>query len=533
MHEQSAWARNVGTVYDHAVQVTPEATAIILPDADTTVSYSEFATEVAQAGNALLDLGLDRGDRVALCFTNGLPILATFFGAMRAGLVPVPVNVEAGRETIRHVVADSAARLVVSGSSQELRLAAADAVTESPTDCRLAAYGGGATVDGVDQIDFEAAIESATQRLEPVTVDFDDPALQPYSSGSTGVPKGIVLSHGGAYWNAKRFQQVNLMDAHDVTLVAAPLYHKNAMLNTKTTLLGGGTVVVMDGFDSSAVIRAVDTYDVTYLTGVPVMYEYLVDDDAALATHDVSSVEVGSTGSDTVHDPLYDAFETKFGAPLTEGYGLTEGGPMVTMTPRWGVKKRGSAGIPLPEVDTRIVDPETGEELPPGEPGELLVASPGVAEYHNLPAVSADRFEERNGTRFLSTGDLVYRDTDGYHYVLGRLDDMMIVGGENVYPASIENRLERHDAVAEAVVVPVPHEVKNEVPVAFVVASDSVTAADLKEYALEQGPAYAHPRRVFLVDDLPLTGTGKVDRDALEERARAAIDGGDTGDDDD
>lgn len=523
IHEQSAWARNLGTIHDHAAAVSPKSTAIILPDADETVTYGKFASAVARAGNALGDIGLSRNERVALCFTNGLPLLATFFGAMRAGIVPVPVNVEASTDTIRHVVADSNARAIIVGDDEHLLTRAVDAARESPIDCRIATYGGTANVDGVDTIDFKAVIDEASATLDPADVTFDDPALQPYSSGSTGVPKGIVLSHGGAYWNAKRFQQVNLMDEHDVTLVAAPLYHKNAMLNTKTTLLGGGTVVVMDGFDSSAVIRAIDAYDVTYLTGVPAIYQYLVDDEAALEEYDVSSVEVGSTGSDTVPDPLYEAFLEKFGASLTEGYGLTEGGPMVTMTPRWGTKKRGSAGIPLPEVDARIVDPDTGAELPAGETGELLVASPGVAEYHRLPEISAQRFQERDGKRFISTGDLVHRDEDGYHYVVGRLDDMMIVGGENVYPASIEDRLERHDAVSEAVVVPVSHQIKGEVPVAFVVTSGQVTEDELKQFTLDRGPAYAHPRRVFLMDEVPLTGTGKVDREALEVQARTEI----------
>lgn len=524
MHDESAWARNLGTLHDDHADITPDATALVLPEAETTVTYAELSDAVARAGNACHDLGIERGDRVALFFENGLKLIAVFFGAMRMGAVPVPVNVAAATDTIRHVVADSGARVVLTGRGDHVRAVAADAASECENAVLLGTYGDPDSVDSsTDVVNFEARVDMAAPTLDPVDVAFDDPSLQPYSSGSTGEPKGIILSHGGAYWNAKRFAQVNLMDEHDVTLVATPLYHKNAMLSTKTTLIGGGTVVMMQSFDAAAAIEAIDEHSVTYLTGVPAIYHYLVEAEDALAAHDVSSVEVGSIGSDVVPSSLYDEFEATFGAPLTEGYGLTEGGPMITMTPRWGPKKRESAGIPLPEVDARIVDSETGEELPAGETGELVVASPGVARYHDLPGVSAKRFTERDGRRFLHTGDVVRRDEDGYHYVVGRLDDMIVVGGENVYPVSIEERLGHHDAVTNAVVVPVPHRVKGEVPVAFVVPDGDATEADLKQFAIDSGTTYAHPRRVFFVDEYPLTGTEKVDREALELTARERV----------
>ncbi|WP_232700753.1 class I adenylate-forming enzyme family protein [Halobacterium wangiae] len=519
MHDESAWARNLGTLHDDRAAIAPDSTALVVPESEETVTYGELADAIARAGNAVRELGVERGDRVALCFENGPELVAVFFGAMRAGFVPVPVNVRSSVETVRHVVADSGSRVVVAGRDDNARSVAADAASECESVAVLGTYGGSEGVDGVRTVDFEARVDEVSPTLDPVEVAFDDPALQPYSSGSTGVPKGIVLSHGGAYWNARRFAQVNLMDEQDVTLTATPLYHKNAMLNLKTTLLGGGTVVVMRSFDAAAAIAAIDAHDVTYLTGVPAIYHYLVEAEDALEVHDVSSVEVGSTGSDAVSGSLYDEFESVFGAPLTEGYGLTEGGPMITMTPRWGPKRHGSAGIPLPEVDARVVDPETGEELPPGESGELLVASPGVARYHDLPEVSAERFEERDGKRFLHTGDVMWRDEDDYHYVVGRLDDMLIVGGENIYPVTVEERLERHEAVSEAVVVPVPHRVKGEVPVAFVVPDGEVTEAELKQFAIEHGPAAAHPRHVFFVEEYPLTGTEKVARARLQARA--------------
>lgn len=524
MVDKSAWTRNLGTIVDDWSQARSEAPAIVIDESEEELTYGEFADAIASTGNALSNIGVGRSERIALFFENGAEILTTFFGAMRIGAVPVPINVEAADDTISYVVEDSGAETAVVGPRRGPRNAASTAIRNCDSVTSVAHYGDSVDVPAnVELIDLDARIDGADATCRPVDVSFSDPAIQPYSSGSTGRPKGIVLSHGGAYWNAKRFQQVNMMDNHDVTLVVAPLYHKNAMLNTKTTLLGGGTVVIRNGFDSTEVIRTAGEHDVTYLTGVPAIYHLLVQDDEALEQYDVSSVEVGSCGSDTVPKDLYETFEAAFDAPLTEGYGLTEGGPMITMTPRWGPKKRGSAGIPLPEVDARIVDPESDEELSPGEAGELIVASPGVARYHERPEVNEERFEFRDGKRFLRTKDILRRDEQGYHYVVGRLDDLMIVGGENLYPSEVEDRLAAHGAVADVAAVPVPHEIKGEVPVAFVVAKESITEDELRQFALEEGPAYAHPRRIFFRDSLPLTGTDKIDRDRLEERAISEV----------
>jgi acyl-CoA synthetase (AMP-forming)/AMP-acid ligase II len=253
------------------------------------------------------------------------------------------------------------------------------------------------------------------------------------------------------------------------------------------------------------------------------VYQLLLRSDA-LDEHDVSSVQVGGCGSDAVPERLYDEFEAAFDAKLLEGYGLTEGGPMITTTPRWGVRRPGSAGLALPGVETRIVDPETRERLPRGEAGELVVASPGVATFHDRPDLD-HRFEERDGGRFLRTGDLVRKDADGFHFVVGRTDDMFVVGGENLYPQEVEDRLGEHEAVDEVAVVPVPHELKGHAPVAVVVASRDVRETDLQEFAAERGPSFAIPRRVLFKESLPLTSTEKVDRDALEREAREAVGG--------
>jgi long-chain acyl-CoA synthetase len=510
---------NVGTLGARALALGPDATAFIDAERELSVSFREFDERVRRAAGALTEAGVNRGDRVALCFPNDLIYLELLFGAAYLGAVPVPVNVQAARKTITFVVDDSGADLVVAADDERTRPDAEAVAAETDTTLYVDAS------DPKTGRSLPEALAGATPLEGPAEVAWDDPAIQPYTSGSTGAPKGAILTHGGIAWNIYRIQQVHLFDGDERGLVAAPLYHKNAMVGAvKPLLAAGGCTVILDGFDTADVIATVDRYDVTYTTGVPAMFGLLCEAEEALAAHDVSSLTWAVCGSDTVPASLHEAFSDTFDADLLEAYGLTEGGPVVTLSPRWGPGKVGSAGLALPEVETRVIDPDTGAELPPGETGELLVSSPGVARYHNRPEAEAEAFEERDGCIFLHTEDLARIDEQGYHYIMGRLDDMLIVGGENIYPAEVENLLDDHPTVEGSVVVSVPHELKGEAPVAFVVA-EGVSEAELKEWFIDKGPAYAHPRRVFFVEEFPLTGTGKVDRDCLKQDARERIDG--------
>ena len=216
------------------------------------------------------------------------------------------------------------------------------------------------------------------------------------------------------------------------------------------------------------------------------------------------------------------ALKETFGCEVCETYGLTEGGANV-ISPRWGIKKLGSTGLPVPGVEIRIVDPESERDCAPGEVGELWSRSGANAiGYLKQPDVTAAKFTPDG---WLKTGDLVKADEQGYIYFCGRVDDMISVGGENVYPKEVETILLAHPGVDDVCVVPAPHPVKGEAPVAWVVARepDSVSEEELKQWFLERGPAYAHPRRVFFLDELPVSGTNKLDRKRLEEDARRLV----------
>jgi len=510
---------NLGYIFDAPLRLAPDTLALL--QGDVSLTFAQLDERCNRVANALLSLGIAAGDRVALMFSNDYRFLEALFGPMRVGAVPVPLNVRMGDDALAYVLEDSEAKAVI---------ISADMVSRARTLLRrtrgtIHVVADGDALDGAHS--YAALLASASPSLARRTTDPDEICLQPYTSGSTGRPKGVLLAHGGQIWNADMMRKADVIDHTERALVAVPLYHKNAMAGAvKPFLLAGGSLVILPGFDAVEVIRAIDRYRITYLTGVPAMYKMIVRETAALQTHDVSSLRYVVCGSAEVPDELIAAFQEAFpNAVISEGYGLTEGGPVPIVPSRWGLKRRGSCGQAFPGCDVRIVGADGLTEVPANHVGELITRNPGLAKgYWKLPAVTAERF--RGG--WLYTGDLMRRDDEGFFYFVGRKDDMINVGGENVYPKEVEDLLLRHPQVRDACVVPVSHEIKGTVPVAFVVATaeDRPTEEEIRQFCLAHGAPYAHPRRIFFLDALPLGGSGKVDRAALTRLTQEAHHGG-------
>jgi long-chain acyl-CoA synthetase len=330
-----------------------------------------------------------------------------------------------------------------------------------------------------------------------------------------------LLTHGGQIWNTDVLRKLDVIDHTERALVAVPLYHKNAMAGAvKPFLLAGGSLVILPSFDPVEVIRAIDRYRATYMTGVPAMYTMIFARKDELGRHDVTSIRYASCGSAEVSAELIAEFHRVFpGAIVSEGYGLTEGGPVPVAMSRYGLIRRGSCGREIPGCEVRIVGDDGITDVGANRVGELITRNPGLARgYWKLPAVTADRF--RDG--WLYTGDLMRRDEDGFYYFVGRKDDMINVSGENVYPKEIVDILLRHPNIRDACVVSVPDPVKGAVPVAFVVraaGSEETSAEEIKAFFLKHGAPYAYPRRIYFVDAMPLAGTGKVNRSELSRLA--------------
>jgi long-chain acyl-CoA synthetase len=489
---------NLGFLTAEAVKLYPDRPALLQDD--QVISHAELDLRASRVAGWLVRAGVKPADRVALLWDNDLRYVEAFLGIVRAGAVAVPLNVRQNDETASYVLADSAAVGIVAGPSR------AERARQLAGRCTGAA----AFVAGPDELQAGPVLAAG------VAADPDSVCMQPYTSGSTGKPKGVPLTHRGQLWCADTVRRCYLFDETERALIAAPMFHKNSAMTMKTVLLAGGSCVVLPGFDPVQVIRAIDRYKITYLGGVPAMYRMLLNETGELDRCDVSSVRFASAGSAPVTVDLLDEFQRVFGAPIAEGYGLTEGGPDVLLGPRWGITKPGSLGLPIPGCQVQLRALDRSGEVAAGGVGELWVRSPGVTPgYHNLPAVTAERI--RDG--WLATRDLMRRDEDGYYYFVGRYDDLINVAGENVYPKEVEQLLLRHPAVADAAVVGAPHPLRGQVPVAFVVRRGPATAAELTAFFHDVGPHYAYPRAIEFVDALPLAGTGKPDRAALEARA--------------
>ena len=493
-------ADHLGFLTRDAVRLDAGRPALIQDD--IVISYAELDERADRVAGWLAGQEVTPGSRVALLWRNDVRYVEALLGTMRAGAVAVPLNIRQNDETLSYVLSDSGCAGILAGPL-ELDRGRALAEQSEASACFVA---------GPDE--FQRA--PRPDRNPPH--DPDSPCMQPYTSGSTGRPKGVPLTHRGQIWCADMVRKCYLFDETERALLAAPLFHKNAAMTLKAVLLAGGACVVLPGFDPVSVLRAIDRYRITYLSGVPAMYRMLLNETAELARCDVSSVRFATAGSAPVTVDLLEDFRRVFGAPIAEGYGLTEGGPDVLLAPRWGINKLGSLGLPIPGCEVQLRAGDGLTEVAVGEVGQLWVRNPGVTPgYHGLPGVTAERI--RDG--WLDTRDLMRRDSDGYYYFVGRSDDLINVGGENVYPKEVEHLLLRHPAVRDVAVLGGSHPLKGAVPVAFVVLSEpgAVSAEELTTFFHGIGPHYAYPRVIEFVGELPLAGTGKIDRARLAARA--------------
>ena len=475
----------------------PAAPALIdLGSGTRTFSYAEVERQSDALARGLVRRGLQRGDRVAILAANSAEFLIAFLGTMRAGMVSVPVNWKLPAETVNFILDDSDARLVLCDAARRTLLRA---------DWPLVA------------IEDEFATLLRDGEMRAVAAEDAEPAMFLYTSGSTGRPKGVVLSHRSHLWVVE-MRAAPPPPPGLRCLVAAPLYHMNALSVCQTALATGGTIVLLPGFTAASYIDAAARYRVQALTAVPTMIAMMLRERELMAQADLSCVSSLRVGSAPLTMTLVEQIRAAFPqARLTNGYGTTEAGPIVFAPHPDGLERPPlSVGVRHPAVDLRlrrdgaVVDDE----------GVLEMRCPAVMNgYHKLPEATR-RVMTPDG--YYVTGDVFRRDGNGFHFFVGRADDMFVCGGENIYPGEVEKMLERHPAVHQVCVVPVPDELKAHKPVAFVVprVGAKVSEQEIREFALANAPAYQHPRRVWFLDELPLAGTNKIDRKRLAEQAR-------------
>ncbi|MFZ3338996.1 MAG: class I adenylate-forming enzyme family protein [Xanthobacteraceae bacterium] len=472
--------------------------------------------------------GLRRGDRVALLSLNRAEYLAAYYGIMRAGLVAVPVNFKFPRETIHFILRDADAKLVFCDTPR-----AADCPPDIPVvwfgsenSSLQAQRSNPEPQSGLlrrfaprnDAMPFDAFLDPGP--FEAVVPQPREPAMILYTSGSTGTPKGVVLSHQSHIWVVETRLAPGL--ERQRYLIAAPLYHMNALALAKLACAAHASIVLLPQFSARGYIEAIGRYRASFLTAVPPMIAMMLRETDLLARTDLSSVAFVRMGSAPVSASLMAALRAALPqAAVTNAYGTTEAGPVVFGPhPKDLPQPELSVGYPHPQVALRLVDGDNRDATQ----GVLEMKCPAVMTgYHHRPDVPPPLTADG----FYITGDVFRRDRNGFHYFVGRTDDMFVSGGENIYPADVERMLERHPAVAQAAVVPVADDIKGSKPVAFIIrkAGHALDSDEIKRFALAHAPAYAHPRFVWFVDELPLASTNKLDRAALQGMARQRVAG--------
>jgi acyl-CoA synthetase (AMP-forming)/AMP-acid ligase II len=439
-------AYNFGALYDP--EIAGEGAAIIDTldwDHPRTWSHKEIDALANAVARGLLARGLARGDSVAMLSANRVELVAGFLGAARAGLVAVPISHKFPRATIEYVLRDASVKHVLCDSTRRALVPSDLAVTDFDEPQAWEAL--------LDAGDFEAV------RPEP-----DEPAMILYTSGSTGVPKGVPLSHAGQLWATRvRMKRGGPFNSQRL-LVAAPLYHMNGLCTTLFVLASGASVVLMPEFHARHFLEAIERFGCTWLTGVPPMYAMCLREKDLTEKIDRSKVATVRMGSAPISMKLWREVEAAFpNALVMNSYGTTEAGPVVC-GPRPGRKlPPTSIGWPFEDVELRLVDAR-GEDA---EEGVLWQRTPAnMRSYLNLPGKTREVLTEDG---WYISGDVFRRDAEGAYFFVGRTDDMFVCGGENVFPGEVEHLLEQHPAVVQACVVPVPDEIKGEKPFAFVV----------------------------------------------------------------
>jgi fatty-acyl-CoA synthase len=476
-----------------------------------TWTYGELAERAQACAGQLARAGIRRGDRVAYLGFNHPSFLLTLYACTQLGAIFVPLNFRLTGPELTFIIGDAGASVLVADDEHR---GVIDAIRDDlPVETYLSAETGAPGWPALDPTG-----EPVTELVDAAE---DDVAIIMYTSGTTGLPKGAMLTHGNLFWNNVNAQNTFDLRPDDVTLTVMPLFHIGGLnVLTMVTLQRGDHVVVHRTFDPGKVLADFEAYGVTTMMGVPAIYQAMVDHPNFEPT-DKSTVRMLICGGAPCPIPLLERYQ-KLGIAIHQGYGLTETSPSVCfLPPQYAAERIGSSGPPLLLCDVKLIDGEGGEITEPRVNGELCVRGPIVMKgYWNREDATA---EVLSPDGWLRTGDVAYYDEDRFVYIADRVKDMIISGGENVYPAEVESVLSGHPAIAEVAVIGAPHERWGETPVAVAALrpGTQLTIEELREFAGQSLARYKLPTRLELMDELPRNATGKVLKPQLRERLGA------------
>ncbi len=471
-----------------------------------TLTWGEFDRNTERVANALVGLGLGRGDSVAVLMRNGIPMVEAMFGAMKAGVCVVPLNLSVTDEGIERMIVDADARAVIATPTERRRLDGMRPALQGIVE------GGFVCVDGGGGwSDYATWRDAATDGRCPVEPDPDGPCNIIYSSGTTALPKGIVHSHRRRIEWAYDVGLALRYGSNAVAICPVGLFSNISWAAMLCSFLPGGAIVVMEHFDPADFLADVERHRCTHVAMVPLQFQKVIED-PAFGRHDIRSMRHMCTVGSPMHIELKRRVAREFGCELTELYGLTEG-IITTLDPEDVETRTASVGKPIPGTDLRIID-EAGHEVPAGESGEIVGWSRFVMSgYHKRPEATAEGlWHDAEGRPWLRTGDIGRLDEDGYLYIVDRKKDMILSGGQNIFPADIEAVLKDHPAVFDCAVIGIPHQKWGETPLGLVMRrpGHDIDAESLRLWANERLGRQQRLARIEFREDLPRNPNGKL-----------------------
>lgn len=496
----------------HWADRQPDAVALISPETGRLIRYQELFDQTRQLAGLLAALGIDRGRHVGLYLQNGLQTTRLFLSIMSAGYVATPFNLLSQRDQLAWVLDHSDCDLVFYGAAQKEMLTAAIAKMKRPLQIlQIDADAAELVIREADVPDYQARdVEMA---------DPAQPALLMYTSGTTGTPKGVRLSHANLTHAAESVSSWHGLGPADRVLSSLPIYHINGQsIATVTPFYSGGSIVAAQKFSVSQWWSAVREHQCTWINMVPTIIAYLLnakDGPDAPKADDLRFVRFGRSASAPLPPEHHRAFEERFGIAVIEAMGMTESASVVFCNPHDQRRRYGSPGLPC-GVEAKVIGP-AGEALPSGETGELCLRGANVMDGYYKSADETRKAFDLEG--WLRTGDLGYRDADGFYFVTGRLKELIIKGGENIAPREIDEALLGHPAVLDAACVGIADANYGQEIIAFVILKEGAQCSDqeLREFCISALGKFKTPRDFHFVADLPRGASGKVQRLRLIE----------------
>nr|WP_078381520.1 fatty acid--CoA ligase family protein [Sutcliffiella halmapala] len=512
---------NISSQLAQTAKTNPMKAAYVFEGESKT--YAELNAAINAFASGLEAMGIKHGDHIALVVGNSPYYVIGLYGAARLGATVIPINPIYTPDELHYILKDGDVKAVITLDllvplfeklHVHLPLTEHFIICETPTGKEKVAD------FPIEKLSIYPKMKSFTNIISAGSHTYTGPELQDddvavilYTSGTTGKPKGAMLTHKNLYCNAKDSADFLKMNDGDKVIATLPMFHVFCLtVALNAPLMNGATVIIVPRFSPQAIFEIVKKYEATVFAGVPTMYNFLLQSQGEVA--DLKSLRLCISGGASMPVALLQNFEKKYKVIISEGYGLSEASPVTCFNPLDKPRKPGSIGTTIANVENKVVN-EFGEEVTPGDVGELVVRGPNVMKgYYKMPEETAHAIRDN----WLYTGDLARMDDEGYFYIVDRKKDMIIVGGYNVYPREVEEVLYGHESVVEVAVVGVPDPQLGEAVKCFVVFKEEMTEVELIAYCAERLAKYKVPSSIEFLEELPKNTTGKILRRALKEK---------------